>query len=99
IVPEAGFVVKTRALETNEKVFINFCKSPKVKSFSKDADPNDPSVERVRIPLSLGPARNDLDKGGDACVVYDVVFNTEVMDQAIHNTEFKEFLIGLGLGW
>ena len=99
IVPEAGFVVKTRALETNEKVFINFCKSPKVKSFSKDADPNDPSVERVRIPLSLGPARNDLDKGGDACVVYDVVFNTEVMDQAINSSEFKEFLIGLGLGW
>jgi hypothetical protein len=99
IVPEAGFVVKTRTMETNEKVFVNFCKSPKVKSFSNEPDPNDPDVQRVRIPLSLGPARNDLDKTGEACVVYDVVFNTEVVDQATHSEEFKSFLIGLGLGW
>jgi hypothetical protein len=26
ITPEPGFVIKTRTLETNEKVFINFCK-------------------------------------------------------------------------
>lgn len=26
ITPEPGFVIKTKALETNEKVFINFCK-------------------------------------------------------------------------
>lgn len=33
------------------------CRSPKVRSFSREPDPNDPTVERVRIPLSLGPAR------------------------------------------
>lgn len=27
ITPEPGFVIKTKTLETNEKVFINFCKS------------------------------------------------------------------------
>ena len=99
ITPEAGFVIKSKTLETNEKVFINFCKSPKVRSFSREPDPNDPSVERVRIPLSLGPARNDLDKSGEPCIVYDVVFNTEVMDQAQHAKEFKDFLVGLGMGW
>jgi hypothetical protein len=26
ITPEPGFVIKTKTLETNEKVFINFCK-------------------------------------------------------------------------
>jgi len=70
-----------------------------VRSFSREPDPNDATVERVRVPLSLGPARNDLDKSGEPCVVYDVVFNTEVMDQALHAKEFKEFLVGLGMGW
>ena len=70
-----------------------------MRSFSREPDPNDASVERVRIPLSLGPARNDLDKSGEPCVVYDVVFNTEVMDQALHAKEFKDFLVGLGMGW
>ncbi len=31
--------------------------------------------------------------------MYDVVFNTEVMEQALQQKEFKEFLIGLALGW
>ena len=75
------------------------CRSPKVRSFSREPDPTDATVERVRIPLSLGPARNDLDKSGEPCVVYDVVFNTEVMDQALHAKEFKDFLVGLGMGW
>lgn len=75
------------------------CRSPKVRSFGREPDPNDASVERVRIPLSLGPARNDLDKSGEPCIVYDVVFNTEVMDQALHAKEFKDFLVGLGMGW
>jgi len=70
-----------------------------VRSFSREPDPNDASVERVRIPLSLGPSRNDLDKSGEPCIVYDVVFNTEVMDQALHAKEFKDFLVGLGMGW
>lgn len=75
------------------------CRSPKVRSFSREPDPKDATVERVRIPLSLGPARNDLDKSGEPCIVYDVVFNTEVMDQALHAKEFKDFLVGLGMGW
>ena len=74
-------------------------RSPKVRSFSREPDPNDPTVERVRIPLSLGPARNDLDKSGEPCIVYDVVFNTDVMQQALHAKEFKDFLVGLGMGW
>jgi uncharacterized membrane protein YgcG len=74
-------------------------RSPKVRSFSREPDPNDATVERVRIPLSLGPARNDLDKSGEPCVVYDVVFNTEVMEQAQHAKEFKEFLVSLGMSW
>ena len=74
-------------------------RSPKVRSFSREPDPNDETVERVRVPLSLGQARNDLDKNGEPCVVYDVVFNTEVMDQALHAKDFKDFLVGLGMGW
>ena len=70
-----------------------------MRSFSREPDPNDATVDRVRVPLSLGPARNDLDKSGEPCVVYDVVFNTEVMDQALHAKEFKDFLVGLGMGW
>eukprot|EP00960_Hanusia_phi_P050672 760348-Hanusia_phi.AAC.10 len=89
-------------------------RSPKVRSFNREPDPNDPTVERIRIPLSLGPARNDLDKAGEPCIVYDCVFNNEVLprirrgssmkamqviEQALHAKEFKEFLVGLGMGW
>ena len=53
----------------------------------------------MRIPLSLGPKRHDLDKSGEPCVVYDVVFNTVVMEQALLNRELKEFLVGLAMSW
>jgi hypothetical protein len=60
----------------------HFCgRSAKVRGFVQESDPSDPQAVRVRIPLSLGARRNDLDKGGDPCVVYDVVFNTEVIEQ------------------
>ena len=59
------------------------CRSAKVRSFAHESDPSDPQAVRVRIPLSLGARRNDLDKGGDPCAVYDVVFNTEVIEQVL----------------
>ena len=68
-------------LEISQTLGAAHRRSAKVRSFAHEPDPADPQAVRVRIPLSLGARRNDLDKGGDPCVVYDVVFNNEVIEQ------------------
>ena len=103
IVPEPGFVVKTRALESNEKVFINFCKSSRIKALSREPQaptPEDPDPpERIRIPLSLGTAEQELDKNGETCTVYDVVMNPEVIDGCTGNDDFRAWVVDVAMGW
>lgn len=103
IVPEPGFVVKTRALESNDKVFINFCKSSRIKTFSREPQaptPEDPDPpERIRIPLSLGTADQELDKNGETCTVYDVVMNPEVIDGCTGNNDFRSWVVDVAMGW
>jgi hypothetical protein len=103
ITPEPAFVVKTRSLESNEKVFINFCKSPRIKTLSREPQaptPEDPDPpERIRIPLSLGSAEQELDKNGDVCTVFDVVMNPEVIDGCTGNTDFRAWVVDVAMGW
>ena len=103
IVPEPGFVVKTRALESNDKVFINFCKSSRIKTLSREPQaptPEDPDPpERIRIPLSLGTADQELDKNGETCTVFDVVMNPEVIDGCTGNNDFRSWVVDVAMGW
>jgi len=44
--------------------------------------------EQTRLPMSLGAPSDDVDKKGDPCVVYDVVFNGETLeDEDPHFTQ------------
>ena len=52
------------------------------KAIAAAAEEHSAGAEAVRFPVSLGEARNDLDKKGVPCTVYDVVFNDEVIDAA-----------------
>ncbi len=103
ITPDPAFVVKTRALESNDKVFINFCKSARIKSLSREPQaptPEDPDPpERIRIPLSLGAADQELDKNGETCTVYDIVMNPEVIDGCTGNTDFRAWVVDVAMGW
>merc|ERR1719272_989241 len=49
----------------------------------------------MRIPLSLGPPREDLDKDGEVCCVYDVVFHSETLETALNDKEFRGFVLQL----
>ena len=96
VTPTPGFVAKTRSF-TNKgrKVFINICHSEHVdKPAPVEADPDSEEVQ-MRIPLSLGPPREDLDKTGEVCTVYDVVFNPEAVDMALKEQEMREFMMQL----
>ena len=113
IFPEPGFVVKT-VDDTGRKVFINVCGHFKIQSPGSDwangvvpeavenalANLDDPeATQHLRFPLSVSDARNELDKKGAPCTVYDAVFNADVVKQAICSRRLKVFLVELVLQW
>ena len=56
-------------------------------------------TQQLRFPLSVSEGRNELDKTGSACTVYDAVFNDDVVKQAIAYRKLKVFLVDLCLQW
>lgn len=102
VVPQPGFVAKTRSLtHGGRKVFINLCTSEHVDpcgEMAADAgDGGAPEEARVRIPLSLGPPHEDLDKDGAACTVYDCVFHPDTVQEAKKDRHFRDFMMQLVL--
>ena len=98
VTPTPGFVAKTRsATRQGAKVFINVCSSEHVDAPAPVESGEDASSEEVqmRIPLSLGPPREDLDKNGDVCTVYDVVFHPDAVEGALKEAEFRSFVMQL----
>eukprot|EP01025_Chloroclados_australasicus_P032781 TRINITY_DN3328_c0_g1_i1.p1 TRINITY_DN3328_c0_g1~~TRINITY_DN3328_c0_g1_i1.p1 ORF type:complete len:426 (+),score=53.08 TRINITY_DN3328_c0_g1_i1:107-1279(+) len=55
--------------------------------------------ELLRFPLSLGQRYHDLDNKGVPCIVYDVVFNTEIIAQCAAVRKLKNFVVELAIGW
>ena len=43
----------------------------------------------IRIPLSLGSIREDFDKKGEPCQVYDVIWNPETIQQTKDDMLFR----------
>ena len=83
--PDPGYVLKTNNGE--KKVFINLCKSDKVaQPKATVAHEEENGVRKPGIswsmPYSLAPGREDLDKDGKTCMVYDVVFHPMCFDHA-----------------
>ncbi|XP_022090629.1 protein kintoun-like [Acanthaster planci] len=81
--PEPGYVIKTN-VNGEQKAFINVCKSDKI------AKPTAANARRAdgclgtqwSVPHSLAPGREDLDKSGQKCVVYDCVFHPDCFQAA-----------------
>jgi hypothetical protein len=56
--------------------------------------------QALRCPISLGEPRVDMDRKGEACTVFDCVFNDEVASTASKgHRQLKNFIIELALGW
>lgn len=83
VFPTPGFVLKTRT-DKGDKIFINICQSPMIQKMSTKKKLADDGSEQegLNIPLSLGPPRSDKDKAGEACIVYDIIVNPEVLENA-----------------
>ena len=59
------------------------------------SETSDEGEYQMRIPLSLGPPREDLDKNGEVCTVYDVVFHPDAVEGALKEAEFRGFVMNL----
>ncbi|XP_020387762.1 PIH1 domain-containing protein 1 [Rhincodon typus] len=99
--PQPGFCVKTK-MKTNEKVFINVCKSdqiPPPPDLSEEGlvsllESDDPSG--YRIPMSLGEPHAEIDNSGNGCTAYDIVINSKFYNKIQNNKLFMEFFLTIG---
>jgi len=100
VVPEPGFVAKTRSFtRQGAKVFINVCQSEHVDPPGEvEPAPGSSGDELpLRIPLALGPPREDLDKDGSVCTVYDVVFHPSTVQSSLADEAFRNLMLQLTL--
>lgn len=100
VTPIPVFCVKTKNLDDNEKVFLNFCvcdELPAPKDISElelaeILESEDPGS--FKIPLSLGEARRETDKSGVPCTAYDVIINGRFYRDKVADSQlFRTFSV------
>lgn len=90
--PEPGYVIKT-SVDGTKKAFINVCKSDKIqKPTSTRGSQSGAKGVNWSLPYSQVHPRDDLDKSGKRCLVYDVVFHPETHDLANKSKQFRSML-------
>jgi hypothetical protein len=98
VTPTPGFVAKTRSFtRKGAKVFINVCSSEHVDKPAPVEGADNAEEVQMRIPMSLGPPREDLDKTGEVCMVYDVVFHPDAVEASLKEEEFRSFVMQLSV--
>lgn len=104
ITPEPGFVFKTKRAapeENNKKVFVNMCKHDSIDApgLKKRLNEEGESVEGMNVPMSVGPARIDKDNKGVDCIVYDIIVNPSVIEEAKTDPtgKYRDFICQLGI--
>eukprot|EP00731_Ephydatia_muelleri_P031546 Em0023g53a len=91
--PTPGFVLKSVQLSDGKKAFINICQSEAVEKASSKPALGKVHGEDWSIPFSLSPGREDLDKSGQRCMVYDVVYHPETFEKSTLNSRFEDILV------
>nr|XP_039270980.1 protein kintoun-like [Styela clava] len=95
--PCPGHVLKT-SRNGEDKCFINICSSPKVgKPVSKATVQGATRGMQWSIPHSLSQPREDKDKAGGNCFVYDVVFHPDTYHMSEKNTRFRKMIHDMAL--
>ena len=95
--PSPGYVIKTRVLasdnaEDNDlsigKVFINVCSDDNVED-AKEMKADWQGRIPWAVPYSTTKPRRDVDKAGEQCIVYDVLFHPNVIKKTQDNVMFR----------
>lgn len=90
--PNPGHVMKT-TLNGKEKCFINICTNEALgKPKSQASVQGSTKGMQWAIPHSVSQARNDIDRAGNKCVVYDVVFHPDTYYMCTKNERFKKMI-------
>ena len=94
--PKPGYVLKTRHMTDGNKIFVNICSDDNIgKPTSRVETVSGSQGLQWSIPYSQSQPREDIDKGGDKCMVYDVIFHHDTlylagkdqrMREVVHNT-------------
>lgn len=100
IEPSPGIVIKAFEQETGEKVFINVVQHPIVDPPEQKLLVDYENQPGLRIPMSLGKAKEDHDKSnettdveGGICKVIDAVMNPQVIQAVKTDPGLLEFLV------
>lgn len=93
IQPLPGHVIKT-TIDGDTKAFINICKNEHIEkpSSNKQKTADGRSGLQWSIPHSFALPRDDSDKGGNKCRVFDVVFHPDTYRMGETNARFRGML-------
>jgi len=95
--PEPCYVIKS-SVDGQKKAFINMCKNDKVsKPTSVPMTQSGSLGLNWSLPYTQAPPRDDLDKNGNRCTVFDVVFHPDTHRLAENNAQFKQMLNNIAL--
>ena len=91
--PVGCYVIKTTNIKTNEKVFVNVCTDNQIPAPEiLDAGEIAVSVSKGNdwtVPIVVSAGREDVDKSGKQCTVYDCCMNPEVVRLGIEDPSIK----------
>merc|ERR1712241_1019013 len=89
--PTPGYVLKTKNTKTDGKVFINICSDDNIaKPQSKVETMSGSHGLQWSIPYSQSQPRQDIDKGGENCMVYDVIFHPDTLYLAEKDVRLRD---------
>jgi len=96
--PKPGYVLKTKDLNDGHKIFINICSDDNIgKPTSKAEKLSKTQGLQWSIPYSQAQPREDIDKGGEKCMVYDVIFHPDTLYLAGKDLRLREVVHGTAL--
>ena len=95
--PVPCYVIKS-SVDGQKKAFINICKNDEVRKptsvpVTKSGSPG----LNWSLPYTQAPPRDDLDKNGNRCTVFDVVFHPDTHRLAENNVKFRQMLNNIAL--
>lgn len=101
IKPFPGLCIKTREIDSNQKIFINVCKTdaiPPPKNISEEeisiileSDVLDDKLRKFKIPMSIGTVRSETDHNYQPVKVCDVAINTVFFETLPQRPALKQF--------
>jgi hypothetical protein len=96
VTPEKGYVIKTADEENGIKVFLNMTTHPII-----EAPEQQEEAEQIglRVPLSLGDPRPDTDNKGQSVIVYDLIWNPDVLENSLKDPNYRQLLVELSINY